>query len=92
MKVCREKSIELTQLEMMKFAVQIATGMQYLSSLGYVHMDLAARNCLLHENNQIRVGDFGLVGAVSAKNQVLTRVIDTKDTCREESLHTDDDA
>lgn len=34
--------------------------MEYLSSINMVHGDLAARNCLLDESNQIRIGDFGL--------------------------------
>lgn len=34
--------------------------MEYLSSIGFVHMDLAARNCLLHKNNSVKICDFGL--------------------------------
>ncbi len=34
--------------------------MTYLSGIGFVHMDLAARNCLLGDNNLVKIGDFGL--------------------------------
>lgn len=32
--------------QMIKFAKDIANGMHYLCNLGFVHEDLAARNCV----------------------------------------------
>jgi serine/threonine protein kinase len=34
--------------------------MAYLSNLHFLHLDLAARNCLLGLNNVVKVCDFGL--------------------------------
>ena len=40
-------------------ASQISTGMQHLESLGIVHGDLAARNCLVGRQLEVKVGDLG---------------------------------
>lgn len=33
----------------------------YSASQGYCHMDVAARNALLHTNNLVKLSDFGIV-------------------------------
>merc|ERR1712223_39987 len=50
----------LSQSEMAYIAIQIAAGMEYLSSHHYVHRDLAARNTLVGENLTVKISDFGL--------------------------------
>ncbi|OCT68043.1 tyrosine-protein kinase receptor UFO isoform X3 [Xenopus laevis] len=45
---------------LVKFMTDIASGMAYLSSKNFIHRDLAARNCMLNENMNVSVADFGL--------------------------------
>eukprot|EP01147_Barroeca_monosierra_P009266 gene9266-1543_t len=55
-----EKGIQLNYAEQLHLMVQLASGMSYVASQDIVHMDLAARNCLLHTNSVLKIGDFGL--------------------------------
>ncbi|KAG8553088.1 hypothetical protein GDO81_003261 [Engystomops pustulosus] len=45
---------------LLRVALQICSGMKYLSSLNFVHRDLASRNCLVGENLTIKIADFGM--------------------------------
>ena len=45
----------LTQQQFLFIALQIAEGMEYLSSHHYIHRDLASRNCLVGENLVVKI-------------------------------------
>lgn len=63
LKALGRRKIGLTLREQMSIATQLATGMEYVASKRFVHMDLAARNVLLAENSVIKIADFGLTHA-----------------------------
>ncbi|XP_033312196.1 tyrosine-protein kinase hopscotch isoform X1 [Bombus bifarius] len=58
---------ELTHKRLLGFALDIATGMDYLGSMSIVHRDLAARNILVADENKVKISDFGLA-QVTGKN------------------------
>jgi len=50
----------LSSAELIRWAIQIANGMKYISGLKIIHGDLALRNILLNANLDIKISDFGL--------------------------------
>ena len=47
-------------LQLAEVCRQVACGMDHISGMGYVHSDLAARNCLLRTPLVVKIGDFGM--------------------------------
>lgn len=62
---CQSKNLKVSFLEILLFSEQIAAALEFCASRGFVHMDVAARNALLHTNNLVKLSDFGIVRSAS---------------------------
>lgn len=54
------KGVALLTGELLDMCIQLGQGCGYIASLRLVHMDIAARNCLLGTDNLVKLADFGL--------------------------------
>jgi serine/threonine protein kinase len=50
---------------LVQMALEAASGLSYLHSLGITHNDISARNCLVNDSSEVKLGDFGLAMATS---------------------------
>lgn len=66
-------SPSLTTQRLLKFAKDIASGMEYLVSKAIVHRDLAARNILVGEDECVKISDFGLAQVADANGYYVIR-------------------
>ncbi|GMT26858.1 hypothetical protein PFISCL1PPCAC_18155, partial [Pristionchus fissidentatus] len=60
----------ITQAQQLRFSVQIANGLEFLSSRGYIHRDIAARNILVDDNYSCKIGDFGMCRKIQDQEEL----------------------
>ncbi|KAK3086705.1 hypothetical protein FSP39_022204 [Pinctada imbricata] len=55
---------EVSPGRLTQMARDVASGLRYIHDLRYVHRDLACRNCMVHANGMVKIGDFGMTRPV----------------------------
>lgn len=73
LKYLSSSSPSLTIQCLLKFAKDIASGMEYLAGKKIVHRDLAARNVLIDGDEQCKISDFGLSQFVNEKGYYISQ-------------------
>lgn len=71
LKACESKNLVLKPGEQLNYAVQIAEGCAHIAGRGLVHMDLAARNVLVHSGNLVKVGEHPRRGETQRVNTTM---------------------
>ena len=61
----REELDEVSNRRLTSMALDIASGLAYLSENKYVHRDIACRNCLVNSDRNVKLADFGMTRPVS---------------------------
>lgn len=58
--LCRDNEEERLRNfdDFLRICVQIAAGMEYIASCSFTHRDLATRNCLIADQQVIKIADF----------------------------------
>jgi len=60
LKFLKGKRNVLKIAQLLDMGMQVAAGMAYLEEQKYIHRDLATRNVLVAQQNQVKLADFGL--------------------------------
>ncbi|XP_058814821.1 tyrosine-protein kinase hopscotch [Topomyia yanbarensis] len=67
------KRYDLTKLNLLRFAKDIANGMHHLFEKKIIHRDLAARNILVQSVDCVKISDFGLAQVTDGGNYYVAQ-------------------
>lgn len=72
--VCLISGVDVHGAPQVSICAQVARGMQHLSDRGFVHKDLAARNCLISGQRHVKVSALSLSKDVYNRYQLLQSI------------------
>lgn len=64
----------MNESDILRYTLEIATGLDFLHSQGIVHRDLKPQNILLDKDGTIKITDFGIARRFSENSIVITQV------------------
>ncbi|XP_055637512.1 tyrosine-protein kinase hopscotch [Toxorhynchites rutilus septentrionalis] len=67
------KRYDLTKSNLLRFAKDIANGMNHLFERKIIHRDLAARNILVQSRDCVKISDFGLAQVTDGNNYYVAQ-------------------
>lgn len=70
----RVSQVRVTIAEQCHLAAQAASGLAYIASCGYIHRDVAARNCLIARGTVLKIADFGLSRKMDEQSQTYAMI------------------
>nr|XP_047142396.1 uncharacterized protein LOC105845628 isoform X15 [Hydra vulgaris] len=62
---------KITPRDLLSFAYQVASGMEYLSKINVVHRNLSASNILVGAKKNVKISDFGLSRKIQNESQYI---------------------
>ena len=74
----KDRTKDLPQELQHKWMKESARALQYLHSNDYLHRDIKANNCLLFENNTLKLCDFGLARQIQGSSALSSQKGTTK--------------
>lgn len=78
LKGCAQSKIELSPAEQLHLSWQPCSGLAYLASRRLLHMDIAARNCLVGKDNLVKISDFGMTKKLPSTSPEFVPTISIK--------------
>lgn len=49
----------LSEVTLLRMTLDVASGLTHMHAHNFIHTDLAARNCVVEEDNSVKIGDYG---------------------------------
>jgi cell cycle serine/threonine-protein kinase CDC5/MSD2 len=72
-----QKKLLIPQATVLKYALEIASGMRHMHAMHVAHRDLKPANILVDAQYNIKIGDFGTAQDVRNKKQMRRHVTST---------------